>query len=134
MNKSTFARSLGVSPGNLSDWLSGRSQPDGMILIRIHEIYGIDLDWLTHGQGNVASQKSAKNDLKSLDDELLKRLQTLIGRILVKQGDQSVRTVDRDEITDVVHEILEVLDEEDLLLIKKNVERLLRKRKLTPKK
>jgi len=49
-NKKEFAISIGASPGNVGDWLKGRSEPSSRYLLRIHEIYGVDILWLLTGE------------------------------------------------------------------------------------
>ncbi|EHO40400.1 helix-turn-helix domain protein [Caldithrix abyssi DSM 13497] len=56
--KKDFAKSINVSPGNLSDWLKGKSEPSSKALIRICEIYNVNLNWLLTGQGNMFLQPS----------------------------------------------------------------------------
>jgi transcriptional regulator with XRE-family HTH domain len=49
--KKDFAESIGVSTGNLSDWLSGKTEPSAKPLARIFETYNVNLNWLVAGNG-----------------------------------------------------------------------------------
>ncbi len=55
MKKMDFASSIGVSTGNLSDWLSDKkkSKPSIDALVRICEMHAVNMNWLLTGQGSM---------------------------------------------------------------------------------
>lgn len=53
-----FAKAIGVSAGNVSDWLKENGKkPSHDALIRISEVYGIDINWLLTGTGDMYINK-----------------------------------------------------------------------------
>ena len=42
-----FARSCELSPGNITDWKTGRSKPSVEALRKIAKTYKVQLEWLT---------------------------------------------------------------------------------------
>lgn len=80
--KSEFAKEINVSPGNLSDWLSGRSQPDGIILIRLNEKFGINIDWLMTGKGELTffgeTNQMDEGIKRTSDNDIGRRLKDVI--------------------------------------------------------
>ena len=57
-----FAEKVGISPASLSHILNGRNEPTLKVLMKIHEVYGIRLEWLAYGTGEMME--------KPIDDEL----------------------------------------------------------------
>ena len=58
--KKEFAEKIGVSTGNLSDWLKGRSEPSAKVLTRICELYHVNINWLLTGKGDMFLDSSEK--------------------------------------------------------------------------
>ena len=46
MNKSDLAKKIGISSGNFSDWVSGRSNPSTKKIVSIADYFNVSLDWL----------------------------------------------------------------------------------------
>lgn len=42
-----FAKKVGVSPGNITDWKTGRAKPSVEALRKISKRYNVQLEWLT---------------------------------------------------------------------------------------
>ncbi len=42
-----FAKTVGVGPGNVTDWKTGRSKPSVQALRKIAKAYKVQLEWLT---------------------------------------------------------------------------------------
>ena len=53
LNKTKFAKEIGVSSGNLTDWIKGRTKPTAEVLVRIHEKFNININWLLTGKGDI---------------------------------------------------------------------------------
>ncbi len=47
LNGKTFAKSCSLSPGNVTDWKTGRSKPSLTALRKISKKYNVQLEWLT---------------------------------------------------------------------------------------
>lgn len=47
MNFKEFAQSCSLSPGNITDWKTGRSNPSLIALRKISRRYNVQLEWLT---------------------------------------------------------------------------------------
>lgn len=62
LTKKNFAESLNISSGNLSDWINPdrKSNPTVSSLIRINEIYDVNITWLLTGKGEMFIDKYAK--------------------------------------------------------------------------
>ncbi len=58
-HKSKFAKSLSISPGNVGDWVSGRSEPTAKLILRMHKIHNINPTWLITGKGPILSTDTA---------------------------------------------------------------------------
>jgi len=75
INKKAFALAVGVSPGNVSDWLGDKrnSSPSLETLIRISETFSVNLNWLLIGKGQMFLSDSPGEEppkVKYLDDDL----------------------------------------------------------------
>jgi SOS-response transcriptional repressor LexA len=55
IKRSEFAKTIEVTPGNLSDWLNRKktSKPSPPAMARINEHYGLNLNWLMTGKGGM---------------------------------------------------------------------------------
>lgn len=86
--KKDFAESIGVSTGNLSDWLSGKTEPSAKPLSRISEKYKVNLNWLVVGHGpmflettTVADQRAAYGKKKKPEGDAVTQLQERIEQV-----------------------------------------------------
>lgn len=55
-NQSEFAKAIGVSTGNVTDWKNGRSAPKADTLIKIADYFNVSVDYLL---GRTVSRQSA---------------------------------------------------------------------------
>lgn len=140
--KSDFAKALNVSPGNLSDWLSGRSQPDGLILIRINEIFGIDLNWMISGEGEMTLLSGTKQEVKysqsrpagerlldqegraDTNQEIAQKLQKSLGQEMREKPVQTV-SFNRQDVFNLVVRAMLRMEQEEIYEIKVLAARLL---------
>lgn len=55
ISKKQFADSLGISPGNISNWInkSIKSKPTADALVQIFEKFSVNLNWLLTGEGEM---------------------------------------------------------------------------------
>jgi transcriptional regulator with XRE-family HTH domain len=51
LTKKDFSKSIGATSGNIGDWLAGRSNPGSLMLLRIYEKHGVNINWLISGEG-----------------------------------------------------------------------------------
>jgi transcriptional regulator with XRE-family HTH domain len=51
MNQAEFARSLGISQGQLSRYEKGKSEIGAGVLLRMSEHFGKSMEWLLIGKG-----------------------------------------------------------------------------------
>jgi DNA-binding XRE family transcriptional regulator len=56
-----LAEDLGISSGNISDWKSGRSQPNPTILPQLADYFGVTTDYL------LGAAEKPKNDISGND-------------------------------------------------------------------
>lgn len=47
LNAKEFAKKCNLSPGNITDWKTGRSKPSLTALRKIAKKYNVQLEWLT---------------------------------------------------------------------------------------
>lgn len=47
LNAKEFAKNCNLSPGNITDWKTGRSKPSLIALRKIAKKYNVQLEWLT---------------------------------------------------------------------------------------
>jgi transcriptional regulator with XRE-family HTH domain len=73
INKKTFALSINVSPGNISDWLSKnrKANPSMDAIIRISEKYDVNLNWLLTGKGEMFLSDNKEPQEKRVDNNEL---------------------------------------------------------------
>ncbi len=73
INKKTFALSINVSPGNISDWLSKnrKANPSMDAIIRISEKYDVNLNWLLTGKGEMFLSDNKESQEKRIDNSEL---------------------------------------------------------------
>lgn len=64
-----FAQQCSLSPGNLTDWKTGRSKPSIDSLKKISKVYGVQLDWLT-GDTIYRTKEEEFNALKQRESQL----------------------------------------------------------------
>ena len=61
-----FADKIGISPSSLSHILNGRNEPTLKVLMKIHEICGVSLEWLAYGTGEMMDkpqkEENSEND------------------------------------------------------------------------
>lgn len=65
LNQGSFADSLGLKQGSLSDIERGKAYPSVDVLIKIKSIYNVNLDWLISGKGDMFI--SSIPSIKSID-------------------------------------------------------------------
>lgn len=63
LNQSEFARALGVSAGFVSDVVRGHKKPGTEFLYAVRATFGVSIDWLLTGEGNIAGQSGIDLDL-----------------------------------------------------------------------
>lgn len=67
LSKSEFAKTLGRSTGNISDWLSNKCKPGKRSLEMISSIFNISKEWLIYGTGEMFNNTNISN--KSVIDQ-----------------------------------------------------------------
>ncbi len=70
MKKVDFAKAVGVSSGNLSDWSNGRSQPSVDKLIKIADYFNVSLDYLVGRDADYPSLSPDANELCRIYENL----------------------------------------------------------------
>lgn len=108
ITKKKFAESLSISPGNLSDWINParKSNPTADALIRINELYGIDITWLLTGKGEMRRQDS------SLDSVEVHKLEDFIEKLNAELSELKGKvTVLEKENAKLCHELVDRLRE-----------------------
>lgn len=69
--QSEFARDISVRPQTIHDYCSGKTYPSAKIMAMIATKYGVDINWLLTGQGNVLPQDAEYNpDLHPVGDHI----------------------------------------------------------------
>ena len=48
-----YAEKIGISASSLSHILNGRNEPTLKVLMKIHEVCGVSLEWLAYGTGDM---------------------------------------------------------------------------------
>lgn len=85
VRKNVFAQTIGVSNGNLSDWLKGRAKPASENLAKIGLMYRVNLNWLVFARGDMFSD----NEIIKVDSgKFIKREN---GNILTSFTTDSIR-------------------------------------------
>jgi len=52
INASTFAKEIGVSSGNISNWKNS-DMPGGKVLKKIHDKFKVNINWFLTGRGEM---------------------------------------------------------------------------------
>ena len=60
MTAAQFAEKVGISPASLSHILNGRNEPTLKVLMKIHEVCGVSLEWLAYGTGEMMEKAKAE--------------------------------------------------------------------------
>jgi transcriptional regulator with XRE-family HTH domain len=60
MTAALFAEKVGISPASLSHILNGRNEPTLKVLMKIHEVCGVSLEWLAYGTGEMMEKAKAE--------------------------------------------------------------------------
>lgn len=63
LNQSEFSRTLGVSAGFVSDVVRGQKKPGAEFLYAVRTTFGISVDWLLTGEGNLTGNSGIDLDL-----------------------------------------------------------------------
>jgi transcriptional regulator with XRE-family HTH domain len=86
--KKDFADNIGVSTGNLADWLNGKTEPSAKALSRIFETYRVNLNWLVAGNGpmfqephRIADQQAVYGKKKKPEGDSMTQLQERLEQI-----------------------------------------------------
>lgn len=61
IRQADFARQMGVVPKTMSRYENNETIPDGVFLLKLHELFGVDPTWLLFGEAD-ARKKPATND------------------------------------------------------------------------
>lgn len=121
LTQPAFAKAIGVSSGNVSDWENGRSNPGAQALIAISNQFKISTDWLLKGGAlgpaeplpHSASQLALSPNeqkihqmLQGLDDQTLSLVSDLIRMILAREALTSMLEFDDEEMLQISKYIL----------------------------
>jgi transcriptional regulator with XRE-family HTH domain len=60
MTQADFARLLEISQGQLSKFEKGLAIPGGELLIRLNDLFGVNIHWLLTGEGESSVPRSRK--------------------------------------------------------------------------
>lgn len=79
LTQEAVAEALGVSRQTVSNWETGRTYPDILSVVRMSDLYGVSLDFLLKGEGNIAVDPYVTYLAESTDAaQSHRRLSTLI--------------------------------------------------------
>lgn len=115
--KSEFAKIIGVSPSNISDWLGERYQPNGVVLIRIAETFSINLNWLMTGEGSMLASGVEKAGDGQSDDKKQKPAVELPDEGVVNVKSRSPKPVSWREFHTALEGFLSRAEKKDVDLI-----------------
>ncbi|HAK78434.1 MAG TPA: hypothetical protein DCM71_16350 [Runella sp.] len=77
LNQASFAQALDISPGRLSNVITGRNKPDSEFLMKIASVFKgvVNLEWLLTGEGdelltnvNILRSQNRKPPIKTTND------------------------------------------------------------------
>ena len=101
MTAAQFAEKVGISPASLSHILNGRNEPTLKVLMKIHEVCGVSLEWLAYGTGEMMekakAEESSENEaslfaeiplFSSITPENLEKMMSMDNTILIKKMNQ----------------------------------------------
>lgn len=69
LSQAKFAQKIGVSPGNVGDWETGKSAPGAAALANIAKAFGISIDWLLLGDS--VEEGESNKDSSPVRDEII---------------------------------------------------------------
>jgi transcriptional regulator with XRE-family HTH domain len=82
LNQTEFANRIGVSGGFFSDAIRGLKKPGADILSSINEVFGVSIDWLLAGIGNIYGNRT-------IDVELLRDIRIQVGIVNAAIAEQN---------------------------------------------
>jgi len=119
ISKKKFAQTIGISTGNLSDWLKGRSEPSSETLSRIYENYkDLNPKWLLSGKGEALLKETSIKEAAGLNEtdegrDFIKTLEGLLMRLNVKD-DHGAVSINEEQIHEEIMQLFSKLDTDSL--------------------
>lgn len=86
LSQEKFAKTIGVSPGNVSSWESGKALPGAIALKLIHENLGYSVNWILTGK----DEKVEKSKVEAVFDPDLKIMVDVLQNLMLS-GDPDLR-------------------------------------------
>ena len=93
INQTNFAKEVGISPGNISEMMRGRSKPSADVLIKMYNTYKINISWLLTGAGSMFIE-TPETAAKVSYQEMLPLLNKL-GSLSAEDKEKVVEFIDR---------------------------------------
>ena len=82
-----FLRQIGIDRSTYNTWMSRDNTPAIDMLVKIKKAYGVSLDWLVCGDGDIGEfdgKGSSEQSIESRVEELEKKYQKLIDKLSSK--------------------------------------------------
>lgn len=120
LTQPAFAKAIGVSSGNVSDWEHGRSNPGAQALVAISNQFQVSVDWIlkgtSPGPGEPYPQLSTESVLRPHEQKILNMLQGMDNETLSMTSELIKIMLARETLTSILK-----FDDEEMLQVSKYI-------------
>lgn len=88
LNQTEFAKAISISPGNISDIMTGRSKPSLVTLKKIAEKFNVNLNWLLTGEGEMFITSNLPIEIKDAE-------------IYIQKGKQLINITNTNQVVEI---------------------------------
>lgn len=124
--RTRFAEKIGVSKGNVSDWLNETTRPGRKIQEKICQLYGVSPAWLSVGSGPMLEKELPKEFITPKDENVL----STIGKIEeIKRSLEDVKNFierqapNRKKLEDLLNDTINATVQQTIKALKTKTER-----------
>lgn len=85
-DRAAFAKALGLSTNSVSRYERGEQEPSYAAFAAYAEVFGVNLNWLLTGEGELFASAGGQATAKSIDQTLFRQVGRLVGQVHKEEG------------------------------------------------